>query len=259
VTLTVHAWGEQGAPRVVFLHGVTSHGGHARLLAEDWLADRWHVLAPDLLGHGSSSYEPPWSIDAQLDAVLEAVGTEPGDWVGHSFGGRLAFDLAAREPELVRRLVLLDPAIHEPPHVSLFAAESGRPDRAYVSFEEALEQRFVESQLHRAPRELVEEELRGHLFCDDDGRWRYRYSQAAVVSAYGAMAAAPPPFESVRVPTLLVLGSQSYLPYDHLLDAHRAALGDLLTVVTVDGGHTLLWDALEETAEAIRAFLDASR
>ena len=58
---------------------------------------------------------------------------------------------------------------------------------------------------------------------------------------------APPPFEAVRIPTLLVLGRRLVRPYDHLLDAHRAALGDLLEVVTVPGGHTVLWDALEET------------
>ena len=70
------------------------------------------------------------------------------------------------------------------------------------------------------------------------------------------MASRPPDFDDVRVPTLLVLGERSYLPYDHLLDAHRAALGDLLEVVVVPGGHTVLWDALEETAEAIADFLE---
>ena len=63
------------------------------------------------------------------------------------------------------------------------------------------------------------------------------------------MATPPPPFADVRIPTLLVLGADSYLPYDHLLDAHREALGDLLEVVTVPGGHTVLWDALDETAD----------
>jgi hypothetical protein len=57
------------------------------------------------------------------------------------------------------------------------------------------------------------------------------------------------------VPTLLILGARSYLSYDHLLDTHRAALGELLELVTVDGGHTVLWDALDETASAIAAFL----
>jgi pimeloyl-ACP methyl ester carboxylesterase len=57
------------------------------------------------------------------------------------------------------------------------------------------------------------------------------------------------------VPTLLLLGEHSYVPYDHLLGAHRAALGDLLEVVVVPGGHTVLWDSFDETASAIAAFL----
>jgi hypothetical protein len=101
---------------------------------------------------------------------------------------------------------------------------------------------------------LVESELRGHLV-EKDGVWRYRYTQACVVTAYSELATAPPPFDAVCVPTLLVLGSESYLPYDHLLDDHRAALGDLLEVVVVPGGHTVLWDALEETTAAVTRFV----
>jgi lipase len=254
-TLHVEEWGEPGAPRVVYLHGVTGHGRGAQALAEGWLADRFRVLAPDLLGHGSSPYEPPRDIDEHVDAVVASVGDDPAVWIGHSFGGRLAFERAAREPRAVEKLVLLDPALLVDPAVSLYAAENGRAERVYDSFEEAVERRYVESALRSAPRELVEAELRKHLVTSDDGRWRYRYSQAAVVAAYGTVASPPPPFDAVMAPTLLILGRHSYVPYDHLLDAHRAALGELLEVLVVESGHTVLWDALEETAAAISAFL----
>ena len=128
----------------------------------------------------------------------------------------------------------------------------------YASFEDAVDRRYEESQLQRAPRALVEGELRHHLVEEADG-WRYRYTQAAVVAAYGEMASPPPPFAAVRLPTLLVLGERSYLPYDHLLEAHTDALGDLLEVVTVPGGHTVLWDALDETADAVAGFLAPAR
>jgi lipase len=253
VKLALEEWGDAAGPRVVCLHGVTSHGRHFARLAEA-LPD-FHLLAPDLLGHGSSPYEPPWDLETHLAAVVETVGAQPASLVGHSFGARLAFEIAARAPKLVPRLVLLDPAIHVLPHVALYAAENARRERAYVSFDEGIDRRYEESQLQRAPRELVVEELRGHLQPGEDGLFRYRYSQAAVVSAYGELASSPPPFEQARVPTLLVLGESSYLPYDHLLDAHRAALGELLEVVVVPGGHTVLWDALEETAAAVASFL----
>lgn len=235
------------------LHGVTSHGRHFEQLAGR--LQGYRILAPDLLGHGFSPYEPPWDLESHCGAVVETVGDSPAVLVGHSFGGRIALELAARAPKLVPKLVLLDPAILLPPQVALVAAETARKERAYVSFAEAIDRRYDESQLHSAPRELLEEELRHHLVESEDGLWRYRYCQAAVVAAYGEMASQPPPFERVRVPTLLVLGERSYLSYDHLLDAHREALGALLEVVTVPGGHTVLWDALEETSAAIAAFL----
>jgi lipase len=251
--LHLSAWGSKSAPRVVCLHGVTSHGRHFEQLASR--LQGYRILAPDLLGHGFSPYEPPWDLESHCDAIVETVGDKPAVLVGHSFGGRIALELAARAPKLVPKLVLLDPAILLPPQVALLAAETARRERAYVSFAEAIDRRYDESQLHSTPRELLEDELRHHLVESDDGLWRYRYCQSAVVAAYGEMASRPPPFERVRVPTLLVLGERSYLPYDHLLDAHRAALGDLLEVVTVPGGHTVLWDALDETFAAVAAFL----
>ena len=255
MTLALHDWGEPGSPRVVCLHGVRNHGGHFAQLAAG--LSGYHVLAPDLLGHGHSPWEPPWDIQSHLDAIVATVGARPASLVGHSFGGRLAFELAARAPKLVPKLVLLDPAILLPGHVALGAAENARIEKSYVSFDELIERRYDESQLHLASRELVVADLARHVDVGEDGRVRYRYCQSAVVAAYGEMASQPPRFEDARVPTLLVLGEQSYLPYEHLLDAHRAALGDLLEVVIVSGGHSVLWDAPTETISAIAAFFDA--
>jgi len=100
LTLALEEWGEPGSPLVVCLHGVTSHGRHFAKLAKEALPG-YRVLAPDLVGHGSSSYEPPWTIEAHVDAIARTVGTEPAVLIGHSFGGRLAFEIAARAPKLV--------------------------------------------------------------------------------------------------------------------------------------------------------------
>lgn len=254
MSLARYDWGDASRPTLVCLHGVTSHGRHFAHLAER-LSDRFHVVALDLRGHGGSPWEPPWHLEQHVADVLEAAPPGPAVWLGHSFGGRVAYEAAAAAPERVEQLVLLDPAVRIPAHVGIAAAENARRDRSYVSFEEAVDRRYEESVLTTAPRELVEEELVAHLLPDDDGRFRYRYCQSTVVAAYGEMTREPPPFERVRVPTLLVLGETSYLPYDDLLEAHQAALGELLRVERIAAGHTVLWDALDDTAGAVERFL----
>ncbi len=254
MSLARYEWGDASLPPLVCLHGVTSHGRHFARLAER-LSDRFRVVALDLRGHGDSPWEPPWSLEQHVADVLDAVPEGRAVWLGHSFGARVAYETATAAPARVERLVLLDPAILIPAHVALATAENARKDRSYASFAEGIDRRYAESVLTTAPRDLLEEELVTHLLGDDEGRFRYRYCQSAVVAAYGEMAREPPPFERVRIPTLLVLGETSYLPYDHLLEAHATALGDLLQVTRIAAGHTLLWDALDDTAAAVERFL----
>ena len=208
MSLARREWGDDGRPALVCLHGVTSHARHFAKLAER-LADRFHVVALDLRGHADSTWEPPWLLEQHVADVLEAAPAGPATWLGHSFGGRVAYEAAAAAPERVERLVLLDPAIRLPPHVGLAAAENARRERSYACFAEGIDRRYEESVLTTAPRALVEEELAAHLLPDGEGRFRYRYCQSAVVAAYGEMTREPPAFERVRVPTLLVLGETS--------------------------------------------------
>ena len=98
---------------------------------------------------------------------------------------------------------------------------------------------------------------RGHMEPGPDGRLRYRYCKSAVIAAWSVMASEPP--APAKVPTLFVLGADSWLTVPDEIEKYRAALGDLVEVVTVPGGHTVYWDALEETREAIEAFLPCSR
>ena len=113
--LNTYEWGDESAALVVCLHGVTGHGLRFRKLAEERLANRFHVVAADLRGHGHSTWDEPWDIATHVADLLETFD-RPAYWIGHSFGGRLTMEVAAVRPELVRRAVLLDPAdLHPAP------------------------------------------------------------------------------------------------------------------------------------------------
>ena len=254
--LQLHEWGEPGAPPVVCVHGVNAHGRRYRRLAEERLARRFRVLAPDLRGHGGSDWEPPWTIATHVHDVLETLddaGVRSADWIGHSFGGRLVLELAALEPRRIERAVLLDPAIQVLPHVGLDFAERERADRAYDTPEQAIAERLESGA--PTPRAYLEEDNREHLVQHADGKFRFRYCQAAVVSMYGELCTPPPAPETLRMPALLVYSGQFGLVRADQLEQYQRALGDSMQVVEVPGGHIVYWDAYEQTADAIEGFL----
>jgi lipase len=260
--LHVHEWGDSEAPALVCLHGVSAHGQRFRRLAEERLAKRFRVIAPDLRGHGRSGYEPPWNFATHLSDVLEtvdAVGAgRPAAWLGHSFGGRLLLELCAIAPRRVARIVLLDPAIQILPHVGLDFAEDAAGDHSFATAEEAVEARLA-SGFPPSPREFVEEEARVHLVESPDGRLRWRFAGAAAATIYGELCTEPPPPSSVCAPALLVHASRFGLVREEQLTEYAAALGDRLEVVAVPGGHIVYWDAYEETADAVEEFLFSDR
>jgi pimeloyl-ACP methyl ester carboxylesterase len=122
--LTLHLRTFGGGEPLVCLHGIGEGGAHFEPLAAR--LPGYRLLAPDLRGHGRSEWEPPWSLEQHLEDVLATVGEEPRTWLGHSFGGRLCVELANRRPELVERLILLDPALRLQPANAFRLAEAER-------------------------------------------------------------------------------------------------------------------------------------
>ncbi|HEY7347270.1 MAG TPA: alpha/beta hydrolase [Ktedonobacterales bacterium] len=97
---------------VVFLHGLwNSSGAWERAL--DLFSPHYRLYAPDIPGHGQSPARLPWrlrEIAALLGAWMRSLKMPPATIVGHSMGGALAIMLAAAEPQLIDRLVLVNAA-----------------------------------------------------------------------------------------------------------------------------------------------------
>jgi pimeloyl-ACP methyl ester carboxylesterase len=104
---------ERDSPPVVLLHGWGT-SAEAVTPVQTVLASEFRVLAFDLPGFGQS--DPPqgaWDSAAYADFVkqaLDALALSNVSLIGHSFGGKISIVLAARWPELVHRLVLVNSA-----------------------------------------------------------------------------------------------------------------------------------------------------
>ena len=254
----MHEWGDPAAAPVVCLHGVTGHGERYRRLAEErWTA--FHIVAPDLRGHGRSGWEPPWTIATQLadlEETLDALGIAKADWIGHSWGGRLVLELAAVNPDRIRRAVLLDPAIQPLPGPSLQLANAELEYGGHANVEEYVELRLAASAL--TSREDVEQDVEQHFERQPDGSLRRRASRPAAVSVYGELVTPPPPPETLLgVPTLLIYAPAFGLVRDEQIAAYREALGEGLEVISVPGMHMVMWDAFDAVATAVERFLGA--
>jgi lipase len=258
LSLHTQEWGSGDGTPLICLHGVTGHGGRFAQLAG---RINRRVVGVDLLGHGDSSWNPPWDLEAHLDALVEtatALGIERAVWVGHSFGGRLVAELVAQKVERVAAAVLLDPALYIDPEVVRPRAEGLCADVSFGSPDEAIEARLSDGSVFSTPRQILEEEMAAHLEQGDDGRWRFRFSHPAAIGAWSIMSrrgAGVP----TKVPTLVVFGERSWIPPAPTprrpLGSSARAAAPMIRTATVPGGHSVLWDDFEQTADAVVAFL----
>jgi pimeloyl-ACP methyl ester carboxylesterase len=102
----------EGTP-LLFIHGVGTSGALWQADLADLGAD-CRVIVYDRRGYGASSESPrDWKEHREdTAALLDKLAAKPAVVVGYSGGAMIALDLALQRPELVRELVLLDPAVN---------------------------------------------------------------------------------------------------------------------------------------------------
>jgi pimeloyl-ACP methyl ester carboxylesterase len=139
-------WGGSG-DLVVLLHGLASN---CRFwdLAAPLLTSNFTVVALDQRGHGrtdkpDTGYDFPTVADDIL-GFLQVIGAEQPLIVGHSWGGNVAFELAARHPSVPRALCLVDGGLIELSAVPEMSLEKARvdlapPDMTHITMEQLLE------------------------------------------------------------------------------------------------------------------------
>ena len=259
-------WGASGLPPVVCVHGYTSSAEAFNAPARH-LQDRFHIIAPDVRGHGESAWSPTAAYQygdqiGDLAALVDELQLSRFALIGTSMGGIIAMGFAARYPDQLRALVINDIG-PEPETGSQRITEmvGGRPED-FASVEEAMAYRrrmspIVASRSIEDQRELALGVLRQR----PDGRWVWKMDPAYVEQRvrHGAPPRPPlwPALRTLPVLTLVVWGSDSDVLSEG--QARRMAetlpRGELVAVPGVGHAPTLM----EPTAlAALERILSAS-
>ena len=237
VTLVVLEAGRGGRP-LLLAHGF---GGAKEDFAEvvPVLAGRgWHVVAPDLRGHGESDHPPgPGSYSlhlfaADLLALADGLGWGRFVLLGHSLGGMAAQLLALDHPERLSGLVLMDTS-PGPPEISGPGDPTDTPAQRRLLAERPGYREFMDRKLAASSPDMTPPMVRDIM--DPVDRL--------------------PALATLAVPTLVVVGEQ-----DHAFvgpsRAMAAAIPGARLAVVPDAGHSPQFEAPAAWWAAVGSFLD---
>ncbi len=270
-------WGNSGAPPLLLVHGGRDHCRNW-----DWVATAlrrdWHVLAPDLRGHGDSQWSPDGNYTIagyvyDLAQLIHQQELAPVTIIAHSLGGVIALRYAGIYPDCVRKLVAIEGLGASPKRLAERSrrviaermqdwiteqrALSGRMPRRYASIEDAFK-RMQEENQHLSPEQA------GHLTQygvnqNEDGTYSWKFDNYV---------RAEPPYEMtvaeieelwrrISSPTLLVYGKESWAS-DPLTNGRARHFRDAKVVAIENAGHWVHHDRLDAFLDLVRGFLCAT-
>ncbi len=253
VVLNTLAWGDPERPLLVLLHGGGANAHWWDHVAPA-LAERFRVVALDFRGHGDSDFPEETRVGAfsdDLEALLEEEGDPPVVLMGHSMGGGIALDHAARH-DRVRALVLIDVSRGASRRARRGARLALALRRSYATFDEAVARyRFLPASDHAS------ETLRAHIAAhsvreEADGRFGFKFDPRW----FGLPAKPRPDLSGVRCPVLLLRGCDSPMLTATGAEELVAELPEARAVAVPAAGHHVHLDQPQAFLEAVQPFLD---
>jgi pimeloyl-ACP methyl ester carboxylesterase len=267
-------WGNEAAPPLILLHGGRDHCRNW-----DWVAARlrenWHVIAPDLRGHGDSQWSEAgaYGMDGyiyDLAQLIHQQGLAPVSIIAHSLGGNIALRYTGVFPENVRRILAIE-GLGPSPQVEAELARqtidnrmrgwiaeqrklAARTPRKYASIDEAFA-RMKEENKHLSEMQALHLTRHG-VRQNEDGTYSWKFDN--YVRFW-------PPYDMTRddirslwaritCPTLLVYGSESWAS-NPAADGRAAHFANARVEVVQGAGHWVHHDRLEAFMGLAEGFL----
>lgn len=252
--LHLSSWVGEGTP-LLLLHGMAGHT-HWWDSTAPLLVDDFRPVALDFRGHGDSDRRPDGDYTteswvADIEEARHALGWERMVLCGHSLGGRIALEYAAKHGDRLIGLVAIDflPEFHQS-NSRRFEKTRSRPQPRYAERETMIKQFHLQppGTLLGEPalRALAKQSLRK----DGDG-FTWKFDWRAFLYSYGKIWATLP---KIKTPTLVVRGGKSTVmdraAYDRCLKEIAGAKG----LEIAEAYHHLPLDTPKALAAAIAEF-----
>jgi pimeloyl-ACP methyl ester carboxylesterase len=267
-------WGNPSAPTLILLHGGFDHARSwdwtARALARDY-----HVIAPDLRGHGDSAWSPDGSYMMSnfvydLAQLVDLLDRAPVTIVGHSLGGAISLRYAGLFPQKLRRIVAIEGLGLSPERVRQQAeqettdvwrqwiagrrASAGRTPRRYPTIEAAVG-RMRERNEHLSVEQALHLTAHG-VNRNEDGSygWKFDPYLNAQTPQAGTDSDLPAFWSRITCPTLLCLGKDSWAS-NPVRDGRIRHFQNARLVEFANAGHWLHHDQFDHFITELRGFL----
>ena len=257
----------QGNKPLLLLHGLADHSLVWSSLG-DFLAHDYHIVAPDLRGHGDSGKPSQGysfaDVIGDLEALINHLGWSKFHVLGHSWAGKLVPIWARQNPQLFNSLILVDPFfIGKMPRILkvtfplLYRLLSFlKVMGPFASYEEAIEVAQTLKE-YQGWSKLQEQVFTSGIEQKADGTWGSKFTVDARNQIFEEVMLVSGLTENIDIPTLLVVPEQGLTHREWQLKPYKTYLGNL-EIVSVPGNHWAFLGEEEAFNQVVKNFLISS-
>ncbi|MFW6120468.1 MAG: alpha/beta fold hydrolase [Petrotogales bacterium] len=248
--------GEGNSEALVLVHGfLGSSYDYSRIIPS--LAERYHIIAPDLIGFGFSTKNikldySKKSLSEFVYLTLKELGIEKFNILGHSMGGEVAINLVLNHPKSVNKLILIDSGGYIQNERRLLSNEFIGSLYLRTVFQNYLLQRsiFKLAFYDRESVEISDFKPAYSLVYNIPSKTLYKFNSD---DDSGSIANE---IKTIKTPTLIIWGDKDQLiDIEHAKRFNKALLGSQLVIIK-NSGHIPYIEKPNETLKAIYEFLD---
>ncbi|BAZ10044.1 alpha/beta hydrolase fold protein [Calothrix sp. NIES-4071] len=268
IELSYLEW-NQGQQPLLLLHGMADNA-LVWLSTGEYLAHDYHIVAPDMRGHGESgkpekdNYSFELAIN-DLEALMDKLGWSSAHVVAHSWSGKLAAIWARQNPRRLRSMILIDPIfIWKIPSIFKltfpllykvlpFLQGMG----PFPTYEAALEKARQMNQ-YKDWTPLQQEVFKASIEQNSNGTWGSKFTIAGRDGIFEEVMRAPGFTTPIDIPSLFIQPEKGVNRQEWQLKPYKTYLKNL-QVVTVPGNHWAFLTKPEEFNRTVGKFLQAQK